>query len=878
MQGVRSLPSQDSTPIASPLTIIRRAAGVDRRSGTEAQEYEESLFLSYTIDFGFLDSVAVPLLRSTGARVTAVGDVTMASLDAQSARGAGRQFNAAYAQCPGAFHPKLFVLASATQASIAVGSGNATMAGWAYNAELWTVVTCTPDDQSMLALDLAAWLEGLSSSVRFSAGVSDRLRSISSLLRGLGAAPNATETLPKLVSSLTSPIIEQLPTGPVDKLSVCAPFFDPRAAGLRAVIERLKPASIEVVLQPKLSQFDGSALLAAIGNHEHRILSDNGDRYRHGKLIEWSQGDRRWALTGSANISTAALLRNMNGGGNCELGLISEITESLVPDADEEITKDQIRSITSPQRSPEAETGPLLLGAHRGDQGVQIALTTALPDSGSCQYIELDDNEWRALPVSTLDERTLITSKHLPAGTRIRLRTSLSGNVLFSNVVAVTELTTTAARRVVGSTRAPKYELKQLFSPAMLERLLGDLHDLKNDLKSAGVKASSGMLHQDNDSEPADSAAEIQTFEAKIGLPVLNFSIGADSREEEVEREGHLEDEEAEGYEDKSDGEDDSEGPDGSQTEEFDPIEQLSHSEERTRARYRRWAEKAVNQMPTLSTTGRLAVTRIVLWLMSSGMWGRDEGSACLSLNRAVGALGGTAPATELEDKVGSLVAVCAAILKRKVPTQRGTPEALALGKTLEDVAYLLPAAEINSVDNYLRYLSEPTAAESLGFSIEAEEVMEVATRLIARDDVADGMELLIAEGLEVSRPLPRALHVCADSRRPELIALQALSYVDAEQLTGAWCTTSSGKWSLILWQNPDFIVINGDGEKPLQWSHFRTRIALKAILQAERSGSTDRRFGMADEVRNGPRIKPIELGIQMLGELGLDSPKPPTF
>lgn len=229
MRGGNSLPSQDSTSIASPLTIIRRAAGVDRRSGTEAQEYEEALFLSYTIDFGFLDSVAVQLLRSAGARVTAVGDVTMASFDTHSARRAGREFNAAYAQCAGAFHPKLFILASATQACIAIGSGNATMAGWAYNSELWTVITCAPGDQSNVPLDLAIWLEGLSDSAKFSAGVSDRLRNVAYLLRGLSTATDSHDKLPRLVSSLITPIIEQLPTGPVDKLSVCAPFSIPGA-------------------------------------------------------------------------------------------------------------------------------------------------------------------------------------------------------------------------------------------------------------------------------------------------------------------------------------------------------------------------------------------------------------------------------------------------------------------------------------------------------------------------------------------------------------------------------------------------------------------------------------------------------------------------
>lgn len=866
------MPNSNSTPIASPLTIIRRAAGVDRRSGAESQEYEEALFLSYTIDFGFLDSVAVPLLRSTGARVTAVGDITMANFDVQSARRAGREFNAAYAQCAGAFHPKLFVLASETLAHIAIGSGNATMAGWAYNAELWTVISCTQNDGSPVALELASWLDGLANAVRFSAGVGDRLTSVASLLRGLSNSHGASDTHPRLVSSLISPIIGQLPEGPVDELSVYAPFFDPGAVGLKKLIDRLQPAAVEVAVQPSLSQFDGSALLAAISSRDYRILSDKEDRYRHGKLIEWCRGNRRWALTGSANISVAALLKGMADGGNCELGLLTEISESLMPEACEELSKDQVRSISAPPRRPEANSGPLLLGAHRSERGIQIALTTALPDSGSVQHIELDGDEWHELTVSAVDERTLVTSEPLAPGSRIRLRTWSSGSVQFSNIVAVTELATTAARRLIGAMSSPKYDLKQLFSPRMLERLLGDLQDLRNDLKSAGINTSSAGLQRDT----PEAAAEIQTFEAKIGLPVLNFSIGVDSRNEDVEREGHLEDEESQGdVEYAEDEEDDSSNLTGEQSGDTDPIERLSHSEEQTRARYRKWAEKATDQMTTLSTTGCLAITRIVLWLMSSGVWGRDDEGACNSLTKALGVLGSAAPTAELEPQVGSLAAVCAAILRRKVPTQRGTPEALLLVKTLSEVAYLLPAAEINVVDNYLHYLAEPTATENLGFSIEAEEVMEVAARLLARDDVADAMELLIADGFEVSRPFPRVMHVRADSRRPELIALQALSYADTDELTAAWCATPHDRWSLVLWRRPDFIVVNGSGNDNPLWSHFHTHLDLRVIRQAERSGSVEKRFGMAKEIHYGARIVPIELGIRMMAELGLDSPEP---
>jgi hypothetical protein len=856
--------------IASPLTIIRQAAGLDRQA-SDLHEYEEALLLSYTIDFGFFDSVAVAALRSTGARVTAVGDVTVASFDPRSAPRAGREFNAAYAQCSGAFHPKLFVLASPTQARIAIGSGNATTAGWFYNHELWTVIRCNSDHGSPVATQLAGWLEELTAAVRFSAGVDDRLTSVAGLLRQANGPSAESVSSHQMVSSLTVPIIDQLPAEPVDELRVFAPFFDPEAAALTQLIERFQPASVDVVVQSDLGQLNGSAILSALGDRQGRVLNDPDERYRHGKLVEWSRDGRRWALTGSANISRAAMLRTQIGGGNCELGLICETTESLMPNGASEMAPNQIRSITATQRAAEIAHGPLLLGAHRVDGGVQIALTGALPDSSCLQYMTLDGDRWADLVVTPVDERTLSTSKPLLPGSRVRLRTSISGTITFSNTVAVAELRTTAARRIPGAgSRVPRYQLEALFSPSLLERLLGDLQDLRRDLKSLGLGGSrSATSAHDSTDDPTDGSTETESFEVKIGLPMLNFSIGTTAEHnDEAEAEGQLDDEDAE---------DDPDAFEVTQPDGTDPIEKLSRSTPHTRARYRRWAQRAVDQMPAFTATGRLAAARIILWLMAAGMWENDDDAACGVLTRAVRGLGTATPPPELESSTGSLAAVGLAILKRRIPMQRGTQASLELTNAIDVVAYLLAAAELNTVENYLRYLSEPMAAEYLGISMESEQVMDVAAQVLERDEIGDAIELLSEEGFDVSRPFPRVLHVRARSSRPELIALQALSYTETTDLAAAWCTTPANKWALILWRSPDFIVVNGTGEKPPLWSHFQTHLDLKVIRQGERAGSSDdRRFGMANEVRYGARTVPIELGVEMLAELGLDSPHPP--
>ena len=51
------------------------------------------------------------------------------------------------------------------------------------------------------------------------------------------------------------------------------------------------------------------------------------------------------------------------------------------------------------------------------------------------------------------------------------------------------------------------------------------------------------------------------------------------------------------------------------------------------------------------------------------------------------------------------------------------------------DVSWSTTArTELNTVENYLRYLSEPTAAEYLGFSMESEQVMDVAAQVLERE------------------------------------------------------------------------------------------------------------------------------------------------
>src|SRR4051794_18606659 len=146
-----------------------------------------------------------------------------------------------------AFHPKLLVIAGNDYATVAIGSGNATVSGWHANAELWTVLRGDGTGAPDTFVALAAWLRGLPGRVRFSSGVANALERTAELLEALPA----TDTRPRLLSSLDEPILDQVPSSnAVNELVVSSPFYDRRGAALSGLFDRLTPQQARLMLQP----------------------------------------------------------------------------------------------------------------------------------------------------------------------------------------------------------------------------------------------------------------------------------------------------------------------------------------------------------------------------------------------------------------------------------------------------------------------------------------------------------------------------------------------------------------------------------------------------------------------------------------------------
>lgn len=420
----------------------------------EAESAAEVLALTYTANLGFFEKFLIGRARALEAYTTVVSDAEMVIADPQVVRGAGIQYVDGRAHCPGgsAFHPKLLVVVGNHEARVAIGSGNLTTAGWHGNDEIWTVLRGSRVEAPDTFREIARFLRRLETGP---IAVSAEAR------RGIGRTAELLESFPRsvvgpqLVSSIFGPIVDQLPAIQADELLVYSPFLDREFRALEAMISRFRPKQCTVFLQPGI-EANGQALEEWATGNNVAIRWCKESPYRHGKLLEWSVAGQRFALTGSPNISTPALLRRVgehsaeqsrDGYGNLELGLIDQISETLAPD-EVEPPDGGISSLTPPkEREEPREAGAVLLAARvNSAREVELELAAELTFDAEVQIYYSSNEARKVVPALLLEAgaRTYkFTSDQIMPAACIRLKGVAGG---LSNEVFVADLRRLALR------------------------------------------------------------------------------------------------------------------------------------------------------------------------------------------------------------------------------------------------------------------------------------------------------------------------------------------------------------------------------------------------------------------------------------------------
>lgn len=397
--------------------------------------YSEALFTTFNVDLGYFEGHILGPARASGAAVTVIADGAQYEPDPRAVRGAGSSYAVGVVDLPTAFHPKVSALVGHDRLLLAIGSGNLTTGGWLGNDEtLFIAQGTTATGIPAIAGQVARWLKSIET-LRVSragrAGIERTRLAIERLL----TSNEVVDTNHRLVTTSSGPILDQLPDGQVDELLLHAPFHDDKGTALGALLDRYRPRQVSIAVQPGRTIIDPNPLAAAARSRGVDLTwHDAGGTYRHGKLIEAVSGGRRWVLTGSPNLTGAALLRQLGAGGNCEVGVVATTDRSLYPGEGAPLAVGDVpsrRILVAPgEVSRSSQHVPVLLGATLDGEAIVIELSRPAPFPVTVEVSEFSDLPERSsvlgqVPAGATEVRIEVTREF---GARSRVRISFESD------------------------------------------------------------------------------------------------------------------------------------------------------------------------------------------------------------------------------------------------------------------------------------------------------------------------------------------------------------------------------------------------------------------------------------------------------------------
>ena len=231
----------------------------------------------------------------------------------------------------GRFHPKSYLAVTLRSARLIVGSGNLSTDGIDQGREVFTVYRSGTAGGDAAITAWRAWAARLVNAIDDTALLS-RFADLESRLPKPPVLAPVIES--PLLHNLDRPLIDELcervGPEPVDELIVTAPFYDKGAEALGRLISRLRPSVVRVFFTTSTS-VEGPRLaerLQACGASVE-TFAYQPDRFTHAKLIGVTRGGQGWLLSGSANLSHAALTLTSKTG-NVELAVIAPLHPELV--------------------------------------------------------------------------------------------------------------------------------------------------------------------------------------------------------------------------------------------------------------------------------------------------------------------------------------------------------------------------------------------------------------------------------------------------------------------------------------------------------------------------------------------------------------------
>lgn len=226
----------------------------------------------------------------------------------------------------GAFHPKTYLLANASEGILLVGSGNLTLSGVERGREVFSAFRSTkPDDVG----SIRGWRQWMDRIVKRLADEEVTYRWLR-LRRECSGWLEGNTVGSRFIGTGERSILDQFADGVdgrVDELHVMAPFYDRDALALKTLLDRFRPARLHLYLGARTS-VHGPALAAVVSGFDGEALLFEIDplEFVHAKLVGIVAGEHSRLLVGSANLSQAAWLGTSESWANVEACVAVELS------------------------------------------------------------------------------------------------------------------------------------------------------------------------------------------------------------------------------------------------------------------------------------------------------------------------------------------------------------------------------------------------------------------------------------------------------------------------------------------------------------------------------------------------------------------------
>lgn len=234
----------------------------------------------------------------------------------------------------GSFHAKTYFFSNARDSLLLVGSGNLTLQGLEQGHEVFSRFSSTDDQGLAVIRSWRDWMQELIEELNGN-DVRRRWRDLRSKTPWLAGPSSQSIFVSNAHTSLLSQLQANLPSS-VDEVHAFAPFMDQHAAALEELVNATHPRQLHLYICYKLS-VDGPTLEQVLQrlDCDVKLWSFKPDSFVHAKLIGIIWGDHGRLLSGSANLSRAAMTvsRTAKPWANVEAGILVSAPASAVRSA-----------------------------------------------------------------------------------------------------------------------------------------------------------------------------------------------------------------------------------------------------------------------------------------------------------------------------------------------------------------------------------------------------------------------------------------------------------------------------------------------------------------------------------------------------------------